>query len=316
MKLWSFLPLVALPFASAASRDEARAKLVDLAAAGNGVIKLDSKSFDLLTSPRRNWSAAIQFTALDRRRRCAPCKEFEPSWNAVAQAWSSTSKEHRDNHFFGTLDFDEAPSVFQQLGLASAPVVYVYPAAEGPRQPASGKTSPSKYDFSTGFEAGPLAEHLSNHTPIPIPYKEPFDWAKLITGLAGLLAFAVTLRFISPILQSRWTWAAITVLTSLVMTGGYMFTRIRNVPYTGADGAWIAGGYQNQYGQEVQVVALVYGTLSFAFLMLIMIVPYQSSPSRQRLQVYLWSGVILLVYSVLVTLFRVKNRGYPFKLLL
>ncbi|KAK7054860.1 oligosaccharyl transferase subunit ost3/OST6 [Paramarasmius palmivorus] len=290
--------------------------LVDLAAAGNGVIRLDPKSFDILTSSRRNWSAAIQFTALDRRRRCNPCKEFEPSWNAVAQAWSTTPKEHRDNHFFGTLDFDEAPTVFQQLGLASAPIVYVYPAAEGPRQPTSGKTSPSKYDFSTGFEAEPLAEHLSNHTPIPIPYKAPFDWAKLVTAVTGILGFALTLRFIAPILQSRWTWAAITVLTSLVMTGGYMFTRIRGVPYTGADGGWIAGGYQNQFGQEVQVVALIYGTLSFAFLMLIMIVPYQSSPSRQRLQVYLWSGVILLVYSVLVTLFKVKNRGYPFKLLL
>lgn len=43
--------------------------------------------------------------------------------------------------------------------------------------------------------------------------------------------------------------------------------------------------------------------------MLIMIVPYQSSPYRQRMQVYLWWIVIILVYSVLVSLFRVKNRG-------
>lgn len=112
-----------------------------------------------------------------------------------------------------------------------------------------------------------------------------------------------------------------------------MFTRIRGSPYTGADGSWIAGGYQNQFGQEVQVVALICmkyttvvvllptnltidGTLAFSVVMLTMIVPYQTSPARQRLQVYLWSGVLMLIYSVLVTLFRVKNRGYPFKLLL
>lgn len=73
--------------------------------------------------------------------------------------------------------------------------------------------------------------------------------------IVGALGIALTLRFVSPILHSRWTWAVGTISTSLVMTGGYMFTRIRSVPYTGGDGQWIAPGYQNQYGQEVWVVA-------------------------------------------------------------
>ena len=51
------------------------------------------------------------------------------------------------------------------------------------------------------------------------------------------------------------------------------------------------------------------GTLSFSFLMLMLIVPYQTSPSRQRVQIYLWTGVIFLVFSVLISLFKVKNRG-------
>jgi oligosaccharyltransferase complex subunit gamma len=51
------------------------------------------------------------------------------------------------------------------------------------------------------------------------------------------------------------------------------------------------------------------GLLSFAFLMLIVIIPYQSSPQRQRLQIYLWSVVIMLIYSVLVSLFTMKNGG-------
>ncbi|KAJ3725934.1 hypothetical protein EV361DRAFT_877204 [Lentinula raphanica] len=313
MKLSGLYSLFTIPFALAAS-NTGKSQLVSRAAAGNGVIRLDASTFDLLTAPSRDWSASIHFTALDKRRRCAPCKEFDPAWNAVAKAWATVPAEHRDNHFFATLDFDEAPTVFQKLNLASAPVVWVYGPTEGPR--ASGKNVPSKYDFSNGFEAEPLAFHLSNHTPIPIPYKAPIDWGRWITFLGGLLVFALTLRFIAPILQSRWTWAFITIVTSLTMTGGFMFTRIRGSPYTGADGAWIAGGYQNQFGQEVQVVALIYGTLAFSVVMLTMIVPYQSSPARQRLQVYLWSGVLMLVYSVLVTLFRVKNRGYPFKLLL
>ncbi|PPR08101.1 hypothetical protein CVT24_010562 [Panaeolus cyanescens] len=289
-------------------------QLTQLAAAGNGVIKLNAETFDLLTSPKRTWSASIQLTALDPRRRCNPCKEFDPSFQAVAKAWSNVSPKTRDEHFFATLDFDNGSSVFQKLGLASAPIVYNYPAADGPRK--ASRTSPAKYDFSDGFDPAPLAEFLSNLTPVTIPYKAPIDFTRWITFTVGALGAAIFLRFLFPIVNNRWSWAAGVVLTSLVMTSGYMFTRIRNVPYTGPNGNWVASGYQTQFGQEVQVVAFTYGLLAFSFLMLTLVVPYQSSPQRQRIQVYLWTGVIMIVYSVLVSLFRVKNRGYPFKLFL
>ncbi|KAK0459744.1 oligosaccharyl transferase subunit OST3/OST6 family, partial [Desarmillaria tabescens] len=291
-------------------------QLVDLAAAGNGLIHLNAQTYELLTASNRNWSAAIQFTALDKRRRCEPCREFDPSWTAVAKAWVAAPKEHRDAHFFGTLDFDDGQTVFAQLGMTSAPVVYMYPPTQGPRQPANGKYNPIKYDFSNGFEAGPLAEQLSNHTPVPIPYKAPIDWTRWGTYITGFLGALSVLRYIAPVLKSRWTWAVLSILSSLIFTSGYMFTRIRNAPYSGANGNWIANGYQNQFGQEVQVIALVYGLLAFSFLMLTVIVPYQTSASRQRLQVYLWVGIIMIIYSVLVSIFRVKNRGYPFRLFL
>lgn len=43
--------------------------------------------------------------------------------------------------------------------------------------------------------------------------------------------------------------------------------------------------------------------------MLTLVVPRQLSPSRQRMQIYLWTGVIFVMYSVLVSLFKEKNRG-------
>jgi oligosaccharyltransferase complex subunit gamma len=52
-----------------------------------------------------------------------------------------------------------------------------------------------------------------------------------------------------------------------------------------------------------------------AFLMLTVVTPYQTSPSRQRAQIYLWTAVIFVMFSILISFFRVKNRGYPFKLL-
>ncbi|KXN89246.1 Dolichyl-diphosphooligosaccharide--protein glycosyltransferase subunit 3 [Leucoagaricus sp. SymC.cos] len=282
----ALLALLAAPLVFAATPYE---KLLKLSKDGNGVIKLDPKSYDLLTSPRRTWSASVQLTALDKRRKCSPCREFDPAWNAIAKAWTSVPQEQRDNHFFATLDFDDGPTVFQKLGLSSAPVVFAFAPTEGNR--ASRQTVPDKYDFSDGFEAGPLAEFLSRHTPTKIPYHDPIDWTRvLLTTIFGL-SILLSIRFASPILQ------------------------IRNMPYVGG-GGWIAAGFQSQYGQEVHVVAFIYGLLSFAFLMLVLVVPSQSSPNRQRAQIYLWSAVIIIIYSVLVSLFRVKNRGYPFKLFL
>lgn len=42
-------------------------------------------------------------------------REFDPSWNAVAKAWATAPRKHKDTHFFATLDFDNGQSVFQKV---------------------------------------------------------------------------------------------------------------------------------------------------------------------------------------------------------
>ncbi|TFL07636.1 oligosaccharyl transferase subunit OST3/OST6 family [Pterulicium gracile] len=310
----SISSLLLLPLVLAAKPPQER--LAELAQKNNGVIPLDATTFELITGPKRTWSASIQLTAMDPRRRCGPCKEFDPSWKTVAEAWSTVPAKHRDTHFFGTLDFDNAQAVFQKLNLATAPVVMIYPATEGPRQLASGKTGPSKYEFSQGFDPLPLAQHLNSHTPVPIPFKAPIDWNKYATIAFGFLAFATFLRYAQPVLQSRFTWGIITVISIVVFTSGFMFNRIRNTPWAGPKGASVAAGFQTQYAQETQMVGMIYGTLAASFAMLIFVTPYTKSSSRQRVQVYIWNAVIIIVYSILVSLFKIKNKAYPFKLFL
>lgn len=69
-------------------------------------------------------------------------------------------------------------------------------------------------------------------------------------GLSARFAYAHLGGFIF----SRWTWALGVVLTMLTFTSGHMFVKIRGMPNT-MRGQWIAGGYQNQYGAEVTVIA-------------------------------------------------------------
>ncbi|KAF8522288.1 dolichyl-diphosphooligosaccharide-protein glycotransferase [Hysterangium stoloniferum] len=300
---------------------DAKSKLIALAAANNGVVKLDDESYNLLASPDRDWSSVIQLTALGGAFKCPPCKELDPIFRTLGKAWSKVNSAERDQHFFATLDFEDGKETFRKLGLASAPMVRVMPPAQGPRSPANGNFDSIVFDFgNTGFDTALLAEQLSRHTPVPIPYRAPPNYALIATSAGSLIASAVVARFILPILLSRWTWAIFSIGTSLVMVGGYMFVRIRGMPYVAGDPnggvQLISPGFQSQYGIEVQIIAFIYGLLSLSFVVLTLLVPRQTSAARQRYGVYVWTGISLALFSVLLSVFRIKNPGYPFRLLL
>lgn len=93
--------------------------------------------------------------------------------------------------------------------------------------------------------------------------------------------------------------------------------------------SYFAGGFSNQYGLETQIVAAMCklsqqnadvqtniidldGLLSFATIALALKVPRISDPKTQQVAVLVWGGVIFVMYSFLLSVFRIKNGGYPF----
>lgn len=135
-----------------------------------------------------------------------------------------------------------------------------------------------------------------------------------------------------------------------------MWNQIRNPPYTapGRDGrpGFIAQGFQNQFGLESQIVAVLCKNISpppnllgnnqgqndvkqttdtyyFIFLrvfsldalicgsaiVLISVVPKIENPTQQRLVVWVAMGFFGFFFSVLIKFFQAKNPGYPFTLL-
>lgn len=102
------------------------------------------------------------------------------------------------------------------------------------------------------------------------------------------------------------------------MTSGYMWNQIRHPPYVqpaqGDRVNYIAGGYSNQLGAETHIVAAVYAILAFSAYTLSSILPKVRDPVKQRLGVYVWTGISLVMLGVLMNLFKIKQGGYPFKL--
>ena len=184
-----------------------------------------------------------------------------------------------------------------------------------------------------------LSRHLPEGTKPSIT--RPTDYVKLVTVstivLGVITLFSVAYPFILPIVQNRNLWAAISIITILLFTSGQMFNHIRKVPYVAGDGkggiSYFAGGFSNQFGMETQIVAsmcmlnpssfpqdttltFLDGVLAFATIALAIKVPRMSDPRLQQAAVFIWAGVMLGMYSFLMSVFRIKNGGYPFHLLL
>lgn len=171
--------------------------------------------------------------------------------------------------------------------------------------------------------------------------RRPLNYVRIVTvttTLLGIVSFlSVAYPYILPVLQNRNLWAGISLITILLCTSGHMFNHIRKVPYVAGNGqggvSYFAGGFSNQFGMETQIVAAMCtssrsnlakhahtndidldGTLSFATIALALRVPRMSDPKKQQLAVFIWGGVMFGMYSFLLSVFRIKNGGYPFHL--
>ncbi|WRT67444.1 uncharacterized protein IL334_004415 [Kwoniella shivajii] len=290
--------------------------------ARDGVIKLDSESYEDILALDREYSVSVVLTALPAQFKCQPCHDFDPSFHQVAASWKRQPRHIRDKHFFAKLDFQDGQAIYQQLGLTSAPTVMFHPALAGPNR--NNKLSVVTYELNrNGLTAPPLHSWLNNLTPAHFSFYKPVNPLHYIGIPIAVIAMGVSLfslrKLLVPLVQSRIVWGTASIILILTFTSGHMWNKIKNAPYVaaGPNGkiSWIAGGYQNQLGLESQVVGGIYGLLAFSIIALSVFIPNQSSPVKQRIGVYLWLAMLIVVFSLLIKLFRMKNGGYPFALL-
>jgi oligosaccharyltransferase complex subunit gamma len=200
---------------------------------------------------------------------------------------------------------------------------------------------PGNLTISSPPTAEQVHTWVTRHLPDrPHPsVKRPINWMRwisIVTVTLGVGTVVVsTSRYLLPIIQSRNIWASISLISILLFTSGHMFNHIRKVPYVAGDGKgginYIAPGFQSQFGMETQIVAALCkafvtptqpkytnsntdGVLSFCAITLAFKVPRMADAKTQQVAVIAWGGVLFLVYSFLLSVFRIKNGGYPFSL--
>ena len=152
------------------------------------------------------------------------------------------------------------------------------------------------------------------------PLQRPINVARIVvvtTLLLGLFTFGtVAYPYLLPVFQNRNLWAGVSLIAILLFTSGHMFNHIRHVPYVSVDDrggiSYFAGGFSSQFGMETQIVAAIYALLGFSTIALALKVPRIQDPKTQQIAVVIWGSVIFGTYSFLLSVFRVKNQGYPF----
>ncbi|ETN39450.1 uncharacterized protein HMPREF1541_05673 [Cyphellophora europaea CBS 101466] len=323
MRLLNLITLALVPLtALAAKKSSPFASPFDTFVSKPFPVEIDEHSYETLTAVPRDHYTAVLLTARPAKYACALCREFDPEWKILASSWQKADKKGSSRVLFTTLDFDNGRNVFMKLQLQTAPVLFLFPPTTGPHAASSGQ--PLRMDFLGSQSAESthawLLRQLPSDPETPYPaLKRPVNYTRIvvsITILIGMFTFGtVAYPYVLPVIRSRNLWAAVSLITILLFTSGHMFNHIRKVPYvTGSKGkiVYFAGGFQNQYGMETQIVAAMYAILAFATIALGLKVPRMTDPRMQQIACIIWASVVLGMYSFLMSVFRIKNGGYPF----
>ncbi|KAF3169870.1 oligosaccharyl transferase subunit ost3/OST6 [Orbilia oligospora] len=316
--LTAFTSLFSLTVAQkSTNKHQTFADLASSSKGSKGVVLLNDQLFGDLTGPNRNFTSVVLFTALDARFGCVLCRDFQPEFDLLGNSWH---KEHpkSDGLFFTILDFSVGKQTFQRLGMSTAPILMLFPSSNaGP-----GSDQPIKFDFNPSdiTPAEAVARWVTTHTKHTVTIHRPFNYVKLFSFIGGIIGTATLSKlaypYLAPALFSRNLWAAISLVSVLLFTSGHMFNHIRKVPYVvqgrGGGVSYIAGGFSNQLGLETQIVAVVYAVLAFSSIALCLKMPRMESSGKQKIAVMAWNLVLLVLFSFLMSIFKMKNGAYPF----
>ncbi|KAH6599962.1 hypothetical protein BASA50_002646 [Batrachochytrium salamandrivorans] len=311
---WSVLISPLMIMSSLGSSVNSRIEQLNALHQGVIPIPLDEVTYNLFTEKPRNYTMFIMLTTTVKEHNCQPCVQWHKQYKQVAEAWSSSFEAGK--LYFAELDFSKGHAIFTK----SVPLVLRFPPTEGNR---AIKGVYELYDLNRhGFEIEPFLNHIETTTGIKIKIRKPVNYNGLIVGAVTAAAIGATLFVfqdqIIALLALKALWISLSLTITLIMCGGYMWNTIRAPPFIGnKDGQphFLSGGLQYQFGVETHIVAILYGLASTAFVALVVMAPKVSTPAAQRTAVFICLVSFMFVYSVILSVFKLKAGNYPFRLM-
>lgn len=286
--------------------------------ARKGFIKLNSVKFkDFVKWPSRNYSFVIMFTALETHRQCTICKPVYEEFGIVAKSFQLTYGLS-DRLFFGVIDFDDGSEIFQKLQINTAPLIVYFP----PKRKMNRISDLQTLDMQRlGFSAEAIGRWITDRTDIDFKIFRPPNYASTVGLLLLIFVGSVVMYFKQEnfeFLQNRTVWAAITVVFCLLMTSGQMWNHIRSPPmyHKSANGiSYIHGSSQGQFISETYLIFMLNACFAGCIIMIIDSgLGKDNSVSKITTTVAVLFAALL--FSAVLSIFKAKAGGYPYRGLL
>ncbi|KAJ2535678.1 oligosaccharyl transferase subunit ost3/OST6, partial [Coemansia sp. RSA 1933] len=272
-----------------------------------------------------DYSVVVQLTALAPVYKCALCKKVDASLRAVSRGWKKQrgSVDSAQKIVFATLDMDDGEDLFRSMGLEGVPHLLIFPAAKGPF--AFDNPSPREMPInSRTSDPRGMATKLGELFALEFKPDLPIDYSRYlmnaVTALAGAFVVYLVYRHVDLRKLSRNVWAIASILFTLLMTSGFMWNRINSPAYLGqargSDVLLFAPSNDQQFGVETQIVAATYAVCALCVVALVRHVPKIQNQEQRTFVTFMFTFALILTYSYLNSIFRLKMPGYPFKMLL
>ncbi|KAJ2159641.1 oligosaccharyl transferase subunit ost3/OST6 [Coemansia sp. RSA 552] len=291
----------------------------------DGVAQLQMSEFIENVVPEdKDYAVIVQMTALAPAYKCEVCQVVDSSLRAVARGWRKQGGGAGKRRIaFGTLDGEVAEQLFRQMGIDKVPRLMIFPPSKGPGALANASPRELKLGERSSSAEG-MAARLSELLGTEIRADLPVDYTKYAVNTAAVggagYAAVFAYRRINLRALGRNVWAAATIVFTLLMTSGLMWNRISAPPFMGqtrsGDAVLFAPTNSQQYGVETQIVATAYAACALCVVLLVRHVPQVAGGEQRTLVTFLVVGSLVLLFSYINSVFRLKMPGYPYRLLL
>ncbi|KAJ1660092.1 oligosaccharyl transferase subunit ost3/OST6 [Dispira simplex] len=278
----------------------------------------------MVTEPSRQFGAVVLFTSLTKQFDCGPCQDFQSAYQLVTQSWTKTATQPDDLVFFMADVAKISQEILQQLNINNIPHLLYYPPNEPGQTPARLTDGQALNLMQTGMEPGKIVQLIGQQAGHEFHLYKPFDWTWAAMVTTGVVLGGFALVFVLPQLQFNFhglkvACSAFVIVTTMVMCSGYMFVKIRNMPFISQKGnqlVYVLPHFQQQLGVETQIVTVLYSLCGVLAVALVNRVPKFQSPVSRNVGACIIMGLLLVTYSALIVVFRQKYPHYPYHLFL
>ncbi|XP_044748307.1 tumor suppressor candidate 3 [Coccinella septempunctata] len=295
---------------------EERFEQLNLVYRNRPVVKFNGNQFrTFVKGAPRNYSMIVMFTALAPQRQCMICRHASDEYHIVSNSFKH-SPSNSKKLYFSIVDFDEGSDVFQMMKLNTAPVFMHFPAKGKPQRADT-------MDISrVGVSAEEIARWIADRTDIQIHVIRPPNYLGTVAAiiLCGLVAGFLYLRRNNlDFLYNKTMWGMTSLFFCFTMISGQMWNHIRGPPFLhqGQNGqiAYIHGSSQGQFVVETYIIMILNAAVVIGMILLTEAARGKRDPNKTKIMAVTGLILVSVFFSLLLSIFRTKTQGYPYRLL-